>query len=217
MDDQWSFVCNGTLRGYEEFLERFVGEAVQKEQRQGTYLLRQGDPAACLYLLLSGVVENSVFLEDGRKKINMLYTGKSLLGISSMDSDVSQVNLRCLTNVRLALVHKQAVAQWKPDLLLPVALSQTYKMQGVYRQLREQSFLSTEEQVLKILKDLEDSGALEGVYPMRRVRYQMLADMLGLSRVQVSAIIGRLASQGKISPRCREALGLSGLEEKADG
>ena len=93
MDDQWSFVCNGTLRGYEEFLERFVGEAVQKEQRQGTYLLRQGDPAACLYLLLSGVVENSVFLEDGRKKINMLYTGKSLLGISSMDSDVSQVNL----------------------------------------------------------------------------------------------------------------------------
>lgn len=72
-------------------------------------MCRQGDPAACLYLLLDGVVENSVILEDGRKKINMLYTGMSLLGVSCLDEEVCMVNLRCLTRVRTARVHRQAV------------------------------------------------------------------------------------------------------------
>ena len=60
-----------------------------------------------------------------------------------------------------------------------MAMCQTYKMQGVYRQLREQVFLSTEEHLLKILEDLEASGALSGEYGLKRVSHQLLADMAG--------------------------------------
>lgn len=217
MEEQWSYVCNGTLEGQEAFAQRFLSEAVQREQPAGTYLCRQGDPAVCLYLLLDGVVENSVILEDGRKKINMLYTGMSLLGISCLDEEACMVNLRCLTRVRTARIHRQRVRAWPPELLLPVAMCQTYKMQGVYRQLREQVFLSTEEQLLKILEDLEASGAFAGEFGLKKVSHQLLADMAGLSRVQVSNMIGRLAARSLLSGAQLEILGYAGQEARSDG
>ncbi len=217
MEDRWSYVCNGTLKGQEVFAQRFLSEAAQREQPVGTYLCRQGDPAVCLYLLLDGVVENSVVLEDGRKKINMLYTGMSLLGISCLDEEICKVNLRCLTRVRTARIHKQTVKAWPPDMLLPMAMCQTYKMQGVYRQLREQVFLSTEEQLLKILEDLEAAGAFDGAYGLKKVSHQLLADMVGLSRVQVTNIIGRLAARGLLSRSQTEILRPAGQEARSDG
>ena len=114
------------------------------------------------------------------------------------------VNLRCLTRVRTARVHRQAVRAWPPEMLLPVAMCQTYKMQGVYRQLREQVFLSTEEHLLKILEDLEASGALSGEYA-------------GLSRVQASNLIGRLAARSLLSRTQLEMLRLGGQEVRNDG
>lgn len=217
MEERWSYVCNSTLEGQEKFAQRFLDEAAVREQPAGTYLCRQGDPAACLYLLLDGVVENSVILEDGRKKINMLYTGMSLLGVSCLDEEVCMVNLRCLTRVRTARVHRQTVRAWPPEMLLLVAMCQTYKMQGVYRQLREQVFLSTEEHLLKILEDLEASGALSGEYGLKRVSHQLLADMAGLSRVQASNLIGRLAARSLLSRTQMEMLRLGGQEVRNDG
>ncbi len=217
MDDQWSYVCNGTLLGQEAFVERFLSEAAVKEQPPGTYLSRQGDPAACIYLLLDGVVENSVILEDGRKKINVLYTGISLLGISCLDQDICQLDLRCLTRVRTARIHRQTVKAWPPDMLLPVALSQTYKMQGVYRQLSGQVFLSTEEQLMKILADLEAAGAFLGEYRLKRVSHQLLADMVGLSRVQVTNLIGRLTAQSQLPQSQMDMLKPTGQEVRYHG
>ena len=64
MEERWSYVCNGTLEGQEKFAQRFLDEAAVREQPAGTYLCRQGDPAACLYLLLDGVVENHLISSD---------------------------------------------------------------------------------------------------------------------------------------------------------
>lgn len=70
---------------------------------------------------------------------------------------------------------------------------------------------------MKILEDLEASGALSGEYGLKRVSHQLLADMAGLSRVQVSNLIGRLASRSLLSRTQLEMLRLGGQEVRTDG
>lgn len=42
MEERWSYVCNGTLEGQEKFAQRFLDEAVVREQPAGTYLVPPG-------------------------------------------------------------------------------------------------------------------------------------------------------------------------------
>ena len=78
-------------------------------------------------------------------------------------------------------------------------------------------FLSKKENLLKLLEDLEASGAPSGEYRLKRVRHQPLADMAGLSRVQASNLIGRLAARSLLSRTQLEMLRLGGQEVRNDG
>ena len=205
-NNQWSYICGYLTEGQDRFVENFLREAVIKEFPGKVHMIRQGEESSYLYLILNGYLETYLLMEDGRKKTNMIFTSTSVVGVSCLDEPVSRVNLRCLSRVKAAAVHKSTVLSWPPDMLLSLAMLQTLKMQGVYRQLREQAFLSVEEQILKFLRDWRESGISEMQTGIKGINRQLLADSLGISRVQAVNTLNRMLQQGKIPEEAKEFL-----------
>lgn len=198
-DKCWSYVCSSLTDGQEAFVEEFLREAVIKEYPARVHLIRQGEETNYLYLILDGCAETYILTEDGRKKTNMVFARMSMLGISCLDQKTSMVGVRCLSRVKAAMVHKSSVKAWPNGMLLSLAMIQTLKMQGVYRQLREQTFFSVEEQIVKFLADWEKSGISESENGPKEISRQLMADVLGLSRVRVVTVLGQMRQKGALS------------------
>lgn len=204
------YVCGHFWAADDPFLAAFSAQGVAEDFPQGVFLQRQGNCPSRVFLLLEGCVETCVLLEDGRRRAYLLHAGRVALGLAGLDKNntSSGVSIRCLTPVRALWADSRQVLGWPPELLLPLAMCQTQKMQIVYRQLRERSFLSAEEQLLRILEEIASSGMLE---QCRNVRLPsaFLAELLGLSRPHLGTVLARVSS-GRLSEGQRAALAMVG-------
>lgn len=208
MNQDWSYICGDFWEKGDPFVDYFCAQAKVECYPKGYRLIRQGEPGRHVYLPLNGSLKNSMVFENGNAACNLLFVGSCLLGISSIDGpSASQVEVRCLSECRIAAIPSRRIAEWPATKLLSIALCQTWKMEIMYRQLRERSLYTAEEQLLKLLRDAEEAGMLEGS-PNAILRQALVAEMLNLSRTQLSAILSKLERQDRLSPAQRQYLSL---------
>ena len=195
-NDRWSYLCSDLIDEKDPLVARFFQDGMLTEFPARTHLIRFGEELRCIYLVLHGCVETYSILNDGRKKINLLHGPFSFIGISGLDDKCSGVGVQCATKVQTLSVPYKSILEWPNELLLSIAICQTKKMQGIFRQLREQTFLSGEDQVRKIIEDIRSSSLSSDKYKLENISVQKISEIMGRSRVQVSGLIKRLEEEG---------------------
>ena len=97
----------------------------------------------------------------------------------------------CLTKVHAAQVQPEALQNWDKYMLLTLAKLQKQKERYFDRQLQMRAYYTADERVMCVLKDLSyanENRPKDGYLLTGIITYQMIGELIGSTRVQVSNI-----------------------------
>lgn len=211
-----TFIIGDMLAGNEQFVQSFVELSTVHEYRPGHTIVRQGEKIEKLFLVLNGTVEGSFYSENGQKKIIMLNKGRWFFGASAFDGNRNTMNYTCLTPVITAAMDPKNIDKWDSDMLLTLAKLQKQKERILNRQLKLRAFNSVDERVLCVLRDLAHTGRRAGE---DRITHQMIAEIVGATRVQVTNCLKKYSELGMVSSDDKGNIFLTdkGLQVRVNG
>ena len=197
-----AYVMGDFFEYQEEFYRKLVDISMEKKLKEGEILLAGGENFTGFYLLKAGTLAGTITTMSGRQKILHLITSRTLIGASSIDQRPSSVEYRCFTDVTAGYIPRESFSGWTNEMLLSFAQIQTYKLRGLMRQIEYARYYTTEERILMVISEFENIAAVNPGSRLRAeggVKKQLLCDILGITNVRLSQLLGRMEKQGKIS------------------
>lgn len=173
-----------------------------KEFVKGDIIYWQGKQNNKFYLLLEGRVEISSVNVDGRKRIVSIHEPRCFFGETILDGFPNVLTATCLTAVKAAELDKNDIIHFDKQLLLAIIYSMSWKSRILINVLGDQTFDEVENRVQDLLLGLSDKfGKADEnkVVVNLPLTHQLIADIVGSSRVRVSQTLGSMAKKRKLS------------------
>jgi CRP-like cAMP-binding protein len=173
----------------------------------GEVVLRQGDPATCLFLVSAGAVRLSSVTRDGREVVVALLGTGDVFGESALLGRCSPVEARAVGQtdvVAIAIPVLRDVLERHPataEQLLRLVASRLHRTS---RALEEALAGDVPARISHRLRDLaEEHGTTsrEGVTIRVPITQEELGRMVGASREAVNRTLGGLAARGLVRSR----------------
>jgi CRP/FNR family transcriptional regulator len=186
----------------DEGLRRLNTIADQQAFAAGDILVREGDPASCLFNITAGAVRVYKLLPDGRRQIvGFLYPG-DFLGLAT--GDRYAFSAEALSTGTACRFHKKAYRKMLvelPDLEAALLDRASHELQAAHNQMLLLGRKTAVERLASFLADLAARSRRAGgdgrviMLPMTRAE---IADYLGLTTETVSRVTSRLKTRGVI-------------------
>lgn len=187
-----------------ELVEKVLEVYPARKYEKGQSIFQQGDISNNYYLLLEGRVEIIINNYEGKKKIMNIHEPKCFFGEIIFDCEPRPTSAICLTNVTLAILDttfQLGTEYYEKELYKTLFLLNNYKMRTHIRQISEQVFDDVEDRIEKLLLGLcSNFGEEKPDYFQVNlpVTQQLIADVVGCSRVRVSQILCDISKKNKI-------------------
>lgn len=210
MNNSNTFVPWTTNMVEDELVEVIKTKANIKKFKKGQIVFHQGEESDKYYLLLHGRIEISLHSNDGKKKTISIHEPRCFFGELVMDHQPRLTTATCLTDVTVALMNTSfSLGSELNDKKLYKALfySTNFKLRTQVLQLSELVFNEVEDRVEKLLSGLcanfghDNDKFVQVNLPLT---HQLIADIVGSSRVRVSQILSDFSKQEKIQVKRNE-------------
>jgi CRP/FNR family cyclic AMP-dependent transcriptional regulator len=202
MDERFFYFNLDQFNEKEEFVQKVLQNCPVKCFQKGEVLYRQGEDNDIFYLLLEGKVESYYINRDGRKKTIGICEPRMLIGEFVFDRYPNLLTGVCLTKCKAAVIRRQDAFHWDEDMLRDVANSLCWKLRTVIGQLADQTFDDVEERIENLLiglTSMHGKTTPEGSLVEIPLTHQMIADIVGSSRVRVTQALTKMTKEKKIS------------------
>ncbi|HXV26045.1 MAG TPA: helix-turn-helix domain-containing protein [Alphaproteobacteria bacterium] len=182
--------------------------------RRDETLFFEGDPAAAVYLVVSGTVRISKMLSDGRRQIVGFREEGELIGLALAEDypysaeGVTPVRVRRLGRTRL-----EALMETHPRLRQRLFLLAAHELAAAQRQILLLGRKTARERICSFLLERQRGAAPEIELPMSRTD---IADYLGLTIETVSRTLSQLRAEGLIRMPTLHNLQLSNPDRLCD-
>lgn len=189
--------------GSAALIHRLRPHAVTLQYRAGSVIVEQGTENRYLFCLLDGVATSSVGNPAGAERMLALLEAGCLFGeMSALDGGLAQVTLRAITDVRLLAVdHDRLHDLLASDCALgrDLLLCATQKLRVATKLVADSSLRSVSERLACLLHHLARQKGPD--YPGTSqvtlgFSHQLLANILGVSRVAISQELAELKERG---------------------
>jgi len=184
--------CEGKVR-----LRRFA---------EGERLYRQGEVSSCFYFVKSGLVQVSIFRQDGTEVVlenmgpNALCgEGAAFDGLPRFSSAVAVERTEAL---EFDAARFEPLLRGDPELALAMLRLTSLKQRILAIRLEHLVSNNPEERILELLRRLSEMFAVDherGRKILTHLTHEQIASMTGTSRVTVTRTIGRLRDKGMLS------------------
>lgn len=158
-----------------------------------------------LFLLLNGIVEVSITTVSGRKRILAIREARTFLDDALIQGFYYAVTMTCLTPVEVVVFEHEVLRKAgyeDPSILECMLKSTIQKIQGLSLQLAEQTFDEVDYRVYLLLSNLAKKYGVpmgDGYCIEKPLTHQLIADVVGSTRVRVTQILKELTCQGLLS------------------
>lgn len=185
----------------EEQLQALSTMVLRRSAPRGTAVVREGDPADALYIVLSGRVKVIVGEADGKETIlSILGQGEFFGDMGIIDDGPRSASVIALEPCELLALTRQAFRRCLgeyPDLALGVMRVLVRRLREADRKIGGLAMLDVYGRVARLLLDM--SEAIDGRRIIaRRLPKQDIARMVGASREMVSKVMKDLQTSGYI-------------------
>jgi CRP/FNR family transcriptional regulator, cyclic AMP receptor protein len=167
------------------------------QYRKNQVIFSQGDRSEALFYIENGAVKLTVVSKEGKEAIVSVASSGSFFGESciSLDHPVRFQSAIALTNVQLVKIDASLLKQ-----MILAGGSATLKFVAllVARNVRIQTDLAnrlvdpSEESLARVISSLVEFRDRQGRTPPPKISQQALAEMIGISRQHVNALMKRL-------------------------
>lgn len=208
MNDQWLPWTADMVDN--ELVTKILEIAKVKEYKKGEILFYQGEISNQFFLLLKGRVEVSVNSIHGKRKIISIHEPHCFTGELIVDKGPRITTAICLSDVKVAVLDTDlSLGSEYFDKKLYMALfhSTNFKLRIQLLQLSEHVFDEVENRVENFLFGLGKNFGTENERHIQvnlPITHQLIADVVGSSRVRVSQILSVLSKEDKIKMRRNE-------------
>lgn len=203
MNDSW--VPWTTNMVDDELVKVMLEKAKMKEYKKGEIIFRQGEISNNYFLLMKGRVEVSLINNDGKKKIIGIHEPRYFIGETIQDNCPRLTSAKSLTNVTVALLDSSfdpGTDYLRNKYLSVLYLCTNHKLRCIIQQLNDHVFDEVEDRVEKFLYGLGSNFGEENddsqVHVNLPVTHQLIADVVGSSRVRVSQVMSQFSKDDKI-------------------
>jgi CRP/FNR family cyclic AMP-dependent transcriptional regulator len=171
-----------------------------------TLILRRGEVARSLYIVVAGSVEISAASADGRRLVIRYGGPQWAFGLLSvLDGQVMNHYCRAHERTTVLVVPKNAlfaVLRREPSLWESIVFEVVERNRFILRQFAEQAFEPLRVRLARAILILAESygvGCTDGVAVELRLAKDRLGELLGVTRQSVTKEIKRLESEGVLT------------------
>lgn len=186
-----------------------VGDAARQELAslalchdypKNNMLAYRGDPAAAVFLVVSGRVKIILTNEEGREVIVSLLGPGGMFGLTSaLDAGDQLADAVTVEPSRIAKFKDEAFIRWVrtyPDVQVALVRELVRRVRDLHQQIGAHALMSAKDRLLSTLLEIaEDEGELEpggSEIIFTRPTHQELAHRIGSSREVVSRLLAEL-------------------------
>lgn len=175
-----------------------------KRYNKGEAIFKQGELSKKFFLLLEGRIEIIINNCEGKKKIMGIHEPKCFFGEIIIDGEPRPTSAVCLTQVEAAVLDTSfqlGSEYYEKELYKTLFFLTHYKMRTHIRQISEQVFDDVEDRIENFLLGLCNNFGKEHpeyIQVNLPVTQQLIADVVGCSRVRVSQILGEILKKNNI-------------------
>lgn len=188
----------------EEMLAELAKLGVTRTWEPGMVVVREGDPADCMYIIHSGELRAVITGEGGRKvELNTLNVGE-LFGELMLSGEVRAATVEVTARARLTRVERVAVERFlasRPDLAFHLIQRLVQRVRTLTRTVGNLASVDVYGRLVGLFEALAvDHGGQRVVPgPMSQAR---IAERLGASKAMISRLLQDLARGGyvEVSP-----------------
>ncbi|HEX2543492.1 MAG TPA: Crp/Fnr family transcriptional regulator [Ramlibacter sp.] len=185
--------------------EHVLARGQARSYRANTIVAQEGEPADCMYWVLSG--ELVVYVDDPEGKVlelNRLLPG-DYFGELILASAVRTASVRTLTECRLCRIQRPALEELltqEPKLALEIIRMLSERLVRLTGQVRSIALASVYSRVREFLE--QHALSEDGAQVVQGVSQQGLAEQLGASKSMVNRVLKDLETGGyiRLSRRC---------------
>ena len=194
----------------EKLVKIIKNKANIKKFKKGQIIFYQGEESDKYYLLLHGRIEISLHSIDGKKKTISIHEPRCFFGELIMDHQPRITTATCLTDVTVAQMNTTfslGSELYDKKLYMALFYSTNFKLRTQILQLSEHVFNEVEDRVEKLLSGLCANFGYDNdkfVQVDLPVTHQLIADIVGSSRVRVSQILSEFSKQERIQVKRNE-------------
>lgn len=200
-------------------VQRFIEAAHKRSLPPRHTLIREGEPARSLYLLLEGSV--SILLDDdsGREVVLAYLDPGDFIGEMCLFPEQS-LRTAIVRTRRPTLIAEMPIDQFhrfahdNPDIMFVIAGQLSARLRDTSQRVADLSFLDVAGRLARILVELSQKPdaktQTQGISV--RISRQELARHIGCSREMVGRVLKRLEEEGAVRSKGREILILGGLQ-----
>jgi CRP/FNR family cyclic AMP-dependent transcriptional regulator len=199
-------------------VQRFIEAANKRSLPPRQTLIREGEPARFLYLLLEGSV--SILLDDdtGREVVLAYLDPGDFIGEMCLFPEQS-LRTAIVRTRRATLVAEMPLdafhrfAHEHPDIMFVIAAQLAARLRDTSQRVADLSFLDVAGRLARVLVELShkpDAQPHQQGVTVKISRLE-LARHVGCSREMVGRVLKRLEEEGTVRSKGREILLLSGL------
>jgi len=194
----------------DDLVEAVKQNALIKSYRKGQFIFQQDEESDQYYLLLSGRIEVSLHNRDGKKKTISIHEPKCFFGEIILDRQPRITSATCLTDVTVAVMSISTTLgseYFDKKLYTTLLYSTNFKLRTQMLQLSELVFSEVEDRVEKLLSGLCTNFGQDNdkyIQVSLPVTHQIIADIVGSSRVRVSQILSGFSKEQKIQVKRNE-------------
>jgi len=186
-------------------VEKIKNNARLKKFKKGETIYNEGDFGDKMYLLTKGRVEISLIAPDGRKKIVAIHEPYCLFGETALDGSPYVAGAEAMCEIEAFVIDSKKFLEMvasDTDLLQVLLRTMILKMRTLGWQIGQQSFDDVGDRIESLLNALvNDFGKQqnEGIILELPLTHQLIAELIGSSRVRVSQKMVELYQQKKVT------------------
>jgi CRP/FNR family transcriptional regulator len=184
------------------YIPAVLSLTTDKTLRCGDFVYHDGDAAERCFFLLEGSVELFKYDDLDRKRVHASLRAGDIFGIPELFESVYQLNAQCLSPCRIAILARSdffekavRIEGFAIDLMKTMASLIALYQRSLSIQKAESRFYSY---LYFLAKNAGPSSGTD-ILVAKPLRYEDMANILGLTRETVTRFIARLKNEGIIS------------------
>lgn len=197
-DDPSAAPRSGTLP--RELLDEFVRAGTARVVPKNTLVVRQGDPAQTLYVILEGRVRVFVSNEDGKDaELNVMGKGE-YFGELMLASHRRTASVKTLVPSRLCMVDRQAferILAARPDLAFHLIQTLIERVKALTEAVSGLALMDVYGRVVRLFLELAET--VDGRQRVPAMSQQAIAEQVGASRSMVNRLLKDLTEGGYLT------------------
>jgi CRP-like cAMP-binding protein len=189
---------------------------------KGSLIIGQGDPATCMYLLMSGRVKVSLASCEGKELVLDYLEAPAHFGeMSLVDAKARSADVFAVTNVDVLVLEGRDLSsaiQVQPRLALSIIATLSRRLRGTISRLEDLAFHDATHRVMRVVLNMATAGLESHGKPViQGMTHYDIATLAGTSRETASRVISQLTREGIIVPEGRRlTVNLTRLSERLE-